>query len=52
VATALESGSSRRRHDAPGRSGATVIDTSDLDPDATLAAAVAVVRQRAPELVP
>jgi cytidylate kinase len=32
--------------------GATVIDTSDLDPEATLAAAVAVVRQRAPELVP
>lgn len=32
--------------------GATVIDTSELDPEATLAAAVAVVRQRAPELVP
>lgn len=31
--------------------GATVIDTSDLGPEATLAAAVAVVRQRAPELV-
>ncbi len=31
--------------------GATVIDTSDLGPDATLAAAVAAVRERAPELL-
>lgn len=30
---------------------ATVIDTSDLEPDATLAAAVAAVRERAPELL-
>ena len=33
-------------------SGATVIDTSDLDPDSTLEAALAVIRRRAPELQP
>lgn len=32
--------------------GAVVLDTSDLDPLETLAAALAVVRERAPELVP
>jgi len=33
-------------------SGAVVLDTSDLDPAQTLEAALAVVRERAPELVP
>ena len=32
--------------------GAVVLDTSDLDPAQTLATALAVVRERAPELVP
>ncbi|HEX7248442.1 MAG TPA: (d)CMP kinase [Actinomycetota bacterium] len=32
--------------------GAVVLDTSDLDPPETLAAALVVVRERAPELVP
>lgn len=32
--------------------GAVVLDTSDLDPAQTLEAALAVVRERAPELVP
>jgi cytidylate kinase len=32
--------------------GAVVLDTSDLDADATLAAALGVVRERAPEMVP
>jgi len=54
VATALD-----RRDDRDARTNpheptpdAVVVDTNDLDPQATLEAALAVVRERAPEMVP
>ena len=54
VATALGERDRRDAATTPHKPapGATVIDTSELDPEATLAAALAVVRQQAPELVP
>ena len=53
VASALDE---RDRYDAETNphepaAGAAVIDTTDLDPGATLEAALAVIRDRAPELV-
>lgn len=54
VATALiarDERDARTNPHEPAR-GAVVLDTSDLDPAQTLEAALAVVRERAPDLVP
>ena len=60
--TASTDGSGKRSTDATGATrrpiphvpadGAVVIDTTDLDADETLTAALAIVAARAPELVP
>lgn len=54
VATALEARDRRDARTNPHEPapGAVVLDTSDLDTDQTLQAALVVVRERAPELVP
>jgi cytidylate kinase len=54
VASALAARDDRDARTTPHEpaAGAVVIDTSDLDPDETLGAALAVVRERAPELMP
>jgi cytidylate kinase len=54
VATALHERDDRDARTNPHQPapGAVVIDTTDLDPAAAFEAALAVVRERAPELLP